>query len=454
MVNKLLYRVTRPRDAYAERGEEVYQFVVPESSRQLALNGCHANAGHYGRDRAVSLLTERFYWPGMVEQMMEQIRRCGRCIKYAARPEKEELYTLSATAPMELIHVDYTTIEIPENKRGGNAKANVLVVTDHFTRFAQAFITPDQTAATTAKVLWDRIFMVLGIPGRIYTDGGAAFVNKLMQQLCQLAGVQHLRTTAHNPAANGQVERMNATLIASIGKLEDKSTWISQLPTLVHCFNATRSSVTGYSPHFLMFGRRARIPVDYQFPDVIPEQSEQPTKRLRFVQEVARKMRAAYKAAEIREAKERKRYKRYYDRDSHAVNLLPDDLVLVKDLISRGASKIRDRWEADTYKVLERLDAQIPVYRVQNLTNQKIKILHRNKLLAMKLFDGNAETKQEQEETLQPTQTPAEVQVTSEAPEEKCRTAEDPAGDAEEVVVMQGRVVGLWEAVRHLFEFG
>ena len=53
-----------------------------------------------------------------------------------------------------------------------------------------------------------------------------------------------------------------------IGKLEDeyKGQWPRHLSKLTHAYNSTRSAVTSYSPHFLMFGRQPRFPINIVFP--------------------------------------------------------------------------------------------------------------------------------------------------------------------------------------------
>ena len=55
-----------------------------------------------------------------------------------------------------------------------------------------------------------------------------------------------------------------------IGKLgeDKKADWPSHLAEIVHTYNATQSAVTGYSPHYLMFGQWPRLPVDFVFPTV------------------------------------------------------------------------------------------------------------------------------------------------------------------------------------------
>ena len=64
------------------------------------------------------------------------------------------------------------------------------------------------------------------------------------------------------------VERMNQTIIRMIGKLEQdkKAHWSEHLPEMLATYNGTRSAVTGYSPYFLLFGRKSRMLVDCLFP--------------------------------------------------------------------------------------------------------------------------------------------------------------------------------------------
>ena len=71
----LLYLRVMPKRS----NEDVLVFVVPGLKRQAAIDGCHRYLGHQGRDRTLSLLRERFWWPGMAQRMMMSIHNCEKC---------------------------------------------------------------------------------------------------------------------------------------------------------------------------------------------------------------------------------------------------------------------------------------------------------------------------------------------------------------------------------------
>ena len=136
---------------------------------------------------------------------------------------------------MQIVHIDFLTIESGKP----NKDHNVLVVTDQFTRFAQAFVTTSQTAQTTAKTLWDKYFVYYGFPEMIISDQGRNFESKVISELCKLGRVKKLRTSPYHPQSNGQCKRFNATLLSMLGTLspEGKATWTDKVGTLVYTYN-------------------------------------------------------------------------------------------------------------------------------------------------------------------------------------------------------------------------
>ena len=136
------------------------QFVLPRPFRKQALEACHDEVGHLGIERTTSLLKDRFCWPGMEDDIEEYIKTCPRCLKFKAIPERAELNIIDVTRPLELVHIDFLTIEAPKKDKD----VNILVVTDHFTRYAQAFVTRSQTVPVVANTLWEKFFVHYGFP--------------------------------------------------------------------------------------------------------------------------------------------------------------------------------------------------------------------------------------------------------------------------------------------------
>ena len=170
---------------------------------------------------------------------------------------------VDATYPMELVHMDYLTNEANE----GCKDVYNLVITDHFTRYAQAIVTSLQTAKCTAQNLWDKFTVHYGLPEKILMDQANNFESDLLKGLCEIAQLKKIRTSGYHPQTNGQCGHFNATLINMLGTLPDKpkSTWREQVPTLVCAYNCTRNNATGFSPYYLMFGQKPCLPIDLLF---------------------------------------------------------------------------------------------------------------------------------------------------------------------------------------------
>ena len=157
-----------------------------------------------------------------------------------------------------------------------------------------------------------------------------------------------------------------------IGKLAEdkKANWPSHLAEIVHAYNATHSVVTGYSPHYLMFGCRPSIPVDFFFP--IIGSNEAPTREAsakhvdEYVASVWDRLRTALWEAQAQSMAEACQQKWYYDRKIGAVNLKPGTLVLVKADAFKRKRKIKDKWEEETSEVVHQITTDAPSYKVTN----------------------------------------------------------------------------------------
>ena len=347
LVDGLLYR----RWLYKNEVSHL-QFLLPVSYRKKTVVACHDQFGHLGMNKTLVLLQERFFWPRMNEDVRTHIRSCERCIRFKRKPEREAMSSFETSYPMEIVHMDFLLIG---SKKDPNKGINVLVVTDHFTRYAQAFVTTSQTALVVAQTLYKEYLVHYGWPEKLHSDQAGNFESKVIAELCSIAQVQKIRTTPYNPKGNAQCEKFNQTLLGMLGTLEttDKARWQQWVPTLTHAYNCTRCESTGFSPYYLMFGRMPRLPIDIEYRVTQPELID------RSRQNYARKLRAhlqwAFQVAKNTNDKESKRQKQYYDRKMRCQKLAIGDVVLVKETSSSGNYKINDKWELNPYTVLEHM---------------------------------------------------------------------------------------------------
>ena len=212
------------------------------------------------------------------------------------------------------------------------------------------FLQKPKAALATAKLLWNNFILLYGFPEKIISDQGRNFESELIGHLCQLAGVQKLRTSPYHPQTNGQCERLNGTLLNMLGTLtpEQKKDWKSHVPALVHAYNCTRNTATGFSPYFLLFGREPRLQVDMEFGLQRGGQKGSPGES-NNISQLKKRLQFAYRKAKCMAQKQQARHRGLYNLRCKGATLSVGDLVLVKQTAWKGRHKIQDRWEDREY---------------------------------------------------------------------------------------------------------
>ncbi|KAK2879333.1 hypothetical protein Q8A73_005096 [Channa argus] len=350
--NGLLYRKRQCND------QLMYQLVLPQVLRQSVLTSLHDEMGHMGMERTLELARLRFYWPKLASDVELKVKGCARCVKRKSQPEKAApLVSIHTSRPMELVCMDFLSLE-PDSH---NTK-DILVITDHFTKYAVAIPTKDQKATTVARCLWEQFLVHYGFPERLHSDQGRDFESQIIKELCSLVGIRKIRTSPYHPRGN-PVERYNRTLLSMLGTLkeQEKTKWREYVKPLTHAYNCTKNEVTGFTPYELMFGRQPRLPIDIAFGLPVNESSVIPHSQ--YVKRLKSYLTESYQLAAANAKKVADKNKRRFDMRVRESTLEIGDRVLVRNLRLRGKHKLADRWESTVYIVQKRA-GDLPVYTV------------------------------------------------------------------------------------------
>lgn len=114
------------------------------------------------------------------------------------------------------------------------------------------------TAEVVSKFLEFQIFLMFGVPEVIVTDNGRQFESKLVKDVCEKYGVQHIFTPKYSPQSNAS-ERVNRTLLAAIRSFiqDDQKLWDNNLNAITHALRNCVHDTTGFSPYYVIFGQHA-----------------------------------------------------------------------------------------------------------------------------------------------------------------------------------------------------
>ncbi|GIL63307.1 hypothetical protein Vafri_17402, partial [Volvox africanus] len=236
------------------------QIVVPndDSLRRDILSRIHEDplAGHPGCTRTAELVRRSFWWPRLAKDAENFVQTCDLCQRNKAMSGKGHglLQPLPVPeAPWESVSMDFV-VALPKTEGGYDA---VLVMVDRLTKMVHVAPTMSScTAEQTARLFFDNVVRLHGVPKNVVSDRGGQFVSKFWEALCKLVGMRVNLSTAYHPQSDGQTERTNRTLGDMLRNFAGRtpSVWDTYLTAAEFAINNAVNRSTGQSPFFLNYG--------------------------------------------------------------------------------------------------------------------------------------------------------------------------------------------------------
>ena len=308
----------------------------------------HMNMGCLGAGMTLQLIKERFYWPGMEEEVRYFISKLCTCVRKKTPHVQGQapLPPIITSSPLEVVGVHFLHLE-----KSSVGFEYILLLTDHFTRYTQAYPTKNKAAKTAANHLYNDFILRFDRPCKILHDQGGEFKNNLFKNLAKLLGIQNLRTTPYHPQTNGLTERMNQTVLSMLRNLRCKSSWKNHLSKVIYAYNCTRHSSTGYLPYYLMFGRKPRLPIDL----ILRSEKDSPPRcnHKEYPETWKKEMEGAFEVALTKSTGRKEKDVQRKLKSEPCLGILePGDKVLVRNLSPRvGPGKLRSFWEQEVAEV-------------------------------------------------------------------------------------------------------
>ena len=305
--------------------------VVPSFLRRDIIEACHSSptGGHFGREKTYAKAVERYWWPGLRASIAAYVDACSFC-QFHKRPTGLMEGELCPIEPPRECLRQYGIDHIGPFKKTARGNLYMIIAIDLFSKFVIGTPVSHETSAIAVRFLLRDVIAHHGHPDRILTDPGSCFTSGEWAEAMQRFGIKHHVIPGGYPQANGQVERVNRSVVMAVKAFvsENQRNWDERLPEAVIAINTARQSSTQRSPFEVIYGRIDKLPHESLFPWPREENVSNHgfIKRLRELRDTVRSTLLA-KQKKMKVATDKKRKK------AHIYS--PGDLVLVSRNIAR-----------------------------------------------------------------------------------------------------------------------
>lgn len=344
-----------------------HRVAVPLSLRTKLIQEYHDSslAGHLGIPKTLDSLQLKYYWPGMAESVREYVKSCPKCqTRKDPNPKpRHPLQPIPIEAPFHTIAMDIT--ELPMSYNGNRY---LLVFSDYFTKWVEAFALSDQKSETIARLFVEQIICRFGCPQRLLSDAAANFLSDIIKEICQLMRTKKITTSPFHPQTDGLVERYNRTLPTIMSMyVQDSHAWDEYLNFALFAARTTIQESTQESPFYLLFGQDPILPIDRVFNYRLSPY--QYLEDLTYPEQLQARLSLAWQHAKEHVQAAQAAQKRQYDKKAttHTYNI--NDLVLVyrPNLREGRANKLAHLWDGP-YTITDIIGHTVKIQKVGSNT--------------------------------------------------------------------------------------
>lgn len=275
------------RNEYALKDNKLYKkvgdslkWVVPSDARWKVCHMCHDESGHMAFEKTLHKMKQTYWFSGMTSFVKRYVRACIPCA-YAKQPAGRKegfLFPIPKTpVPFYSVHIDHLGPFV-KSKLGNTY---ILGIIDSYTKFIVLKAVRNTKSKTSIAVLKD-VFGIFGAPKLLISDRGTSFTSSEFAEFVKELEIRHIKNAVAMPRANGQIERYNRTILASLAALthgENDKDWDSHLNTVQWSLNNTLNKGIGKTPSEVIFGKHTINVTETHLYDLIgeeapPEQSD------------------------------------------------------------------------------------------------------------------------------------------------------------------------------------